>query len=103
MVNTNLKQSVSALILAGGRGKRMGGEDKGLVVFEGKPMTVEPPTFMVLEVTETVPGVRGNTAQGGATKPATLESGLVVQVPLFVNEGDKVKVDTREAKYIERA
>ncbi|MBS1988182.1 elongation factor P [Candidatus Dependentiae bacterium] len=69
--------------------------------FEGKPILVEPPTFMILEVVETVPGVKGNTAQGG-TKPAKLESGVVVQVPLFVSEGHKVRIDTREDKYIEK-
>ena len=58
--------------------------------------------FLNLKVTETVPGVKGNTAQGSATKPAKLESGLVINVPLFVNEGDIIKVDTREDKYIER-
>ena len=51
---------------------------------------------------ETIPGVRGDTAQGRATKPATLETGFVLQVPLFVNQGDKVKIDTRDSKYIER-
>jgi len=69
--------------------------------FQGKPITVEPPMFMALEVTETIPGVKGNTAQGGS-KPATLETGLTIQVPLFVSEGDKVKVDTRDDTYIER-
>lgn len=78
------------------------GEIYKILFFEGKPITVEPPTFMILEVIETVPGVRGNTAQGAAYKPAKLETGLVVQVPLFINEGDKLKVDTREDKYIER-
>ncbi len=73
-----------------------------ILYFNGKPIGVTPPIFMELEVTETQPGVRGDTAQGGATKPATLESGLVVQVPLFINEGDIVKVDTRDGKYIER-
>lgn len=72
-----------------------------ILYFDDKPITIRPPLFMELEVTETPPGVKGDTAQGG-TKPATLETGLVVLVPLFVNEGDKVKVDTREAKYIER-
>lgn len=70
--------------------------------FEGKPIAVTAPLFMELEVKETPPGVRGDTAQGGASKPATLETGLVIQVPLFVNEGDKVKVDTRDSSYIER-
>jgi elongation factor P len=72
-----------------------------VINFEGRPILVEPPTFMVLKIKETVPGVKGDTAQGG-TKPAILETGLQVQVPLFLNEGDKIKVDTREDKYIER-
>lgn len=71
--------------------------------FEAKPISVEAPMFMILTIKETVPGVRGNTAQGSATKPATLETGKVIQVPLFINEGDKIKVDTREDKYIERS
>lgn len=53
-------------------------------------------------VKETPPGVRGDTAQGAATKPATFETGLVIQVPLFVNEGDLLKIDTRTSTYIER-
>ncbi len=65
-------------------------------------ISVEPPYFVELEVTETDPGVRGDTAQGG-TKPATLETGAVVQVPLFLNQGDVIRVDRREDKYIERA
>lgn len=73
-----------------------------LLYFNDKPIAATPPMFMELEVKETPPGVRGDTAQGGATKPATLETGLVVQVPLFVEEGEKVKIDTRDAKYIER-
>lgn len=70
--------------------------------FNDKPIAVNAPLFMELEVKETPPGVRGDTAQGGASKPATLETGLTVQVPLFVNEGDKIKVDTRDSSYIER-
>lgn len=73
-----------------------------ILYFQGNPIAVNPPMFMELEVKETMPGVRGDTAQGGATKPATLETGLVIQIPLFVNEGDIVKVDTRDASYIER-
>lgn len=69
--------------------------------FEGKPISVEAPMFMELKVIETVPGVKGDTAQGG-NKPAKLETGLMISVPLFVNEGDLLKVDTRENKYIER-
>ena len=73
-----------------------------VLYFGDKPIAVTPPLFMELVVVETTPGVRGDTAQGGATKPATLDSGLVVQVPLFVVEGDLLKIDTRDGQYIER-
>jgi elongation factor P len=72
-----------------------------VLFFNQAPVAVELPTFVELEVTETEPGVRGDTASGG-NKPATLESGAVVQVPLFINEGDRIKVDTRTSAYIER-
>lgn len=62
---------------------------------------VEPPMFVELEVTETEPGFKGDTVQGG-TKPATMETGVVVQVPMFVNNGDVLKIDTRDARYITR-
>lgn len=61
----------------------------------------EPPDHITVTVAQTDPGVRGDTAQGGS-KPATLESGAVVQVPLFINEGEEIKVDTRTSEYIER-
>jgi elongation factor P len=67
----------------------------------GKPIGVEVPIFVELTVTSTEPGVRGDTASGGS-KPATLETGMTVQVPLFINEGDVLKIDTRVGKYIER-
>lgn len=73
-----------------------------ILYFDGKPIAVTPPMFMELTVIETPPGVRGDTAQGSATKHAKLETGLVVQVPLFVNENDIIKVDTRTSTYIER-
>ncbi len=73
-----------------------------VLYFSGRPIAVTPPLFMELKVVETVPGVRGDTAQGAATKPATLETGLIIQVPLFVNEGDVIKLDTRDERYIER-
>lgn len=73
-----------------------------LLYFSENPIAVNPPLFVELAVTETQPGVRGDTAKGGATKPATLETGLVVQVPLFVNEGETLKIDTRDGSYIER-
>jgi elongation factor P len=56
-----------------------------------------------MAVSQTDPGLKGDTASGGGTKPATLESGVVVQVPLFVNEGDRVRVDTRSGEYVSRA
>ena len=73
-----------------------------ILYFMDRPIAVNPPMFLELKVTETQPGVRGDTAQGGATKPATLETGVVVNVPLFVNEGEVIKVDTRTNEYIER-
>ncbi len=68
----------------------------------GSPLRVEVPTFVELTVTEADPGVRGDTASGGS-KPATLETGAVIQVPLFINVGDRLRVDTRTGTYIERA
>jgi len=62
---------------------------------------VEPPDHITAKVSKTDPGIRGDTAQGGS-KPATLETGAVVQVPLFINEGEEIKVDTRTSEYIER-
>ena len=73
-----------------------------LVLFRDNPVAIELPITVNLEVSETVPGVRGDTAQGG-TKPATLQTGLVVQVPLFVNQGELIKVDTRTGQYLSRA
>jgi len=73
-----------------------------ILYFQDRPIAVNPPMFMNLKVVSTPPGVRGNTAQGGATKTATLETGLNIHVPLFVNEGDTIKVDTRTVEYIER-
>lgn len=73
-----------------------------LQTYQDQPLGVELPASVELTVTQTDPGLRGDTATAG-TKPATLETGLVVQVPLFVNEGDRVRVDTRSAQYLERA
>ena len=68
---------------------------------ENTPITIELPNFVELTVTHTEPGIRGDTAQG-STKPATLETGAVVSVPLFVNQGEKLKIDTRNGEYVER-
>jgi elongation factor P len=73
-----------------------------LLTFGDEPIGVELPAAVVLTIAESDPGVKGDTASG-TTKPAKLESGLTIQVPLFVNPGDKVKVDTRSGAYLERA
>jgi elongation factor P len=72
-----------------------------ILFIDSSPVTVELPNFMELQIVKTDPGIRGDTASGGS-KPATLESGAVVQVPLFLNEGDVVKVDTRSGEYLGR-
>ncbi len=69
--------------------------------YNGNVFSVEPPLFVELEVTETEPGVKGDTATG-SYKPATVETGAQVQVPLFVNQGDKIKIDTRTGEYLSR-
>ena len=69
--------------------------------WNGNVYAIEPPLFVELEVIETEPGFAGNTAQG-ATKPATVETGAQVMVPLFVNQGDKLKIDTRTGEYLSR-
>jgi elongation factor P len=76
-------------------------ECEGLV-HGGTVISVELPQFVELMVTQTDPGFKGDTAQGG-TKPATLETGAVIQVPLFIEQGEVVKVDRREEKYLTRA
>ena len=73
-----------------------------LVSYKGSVFTVEVPNFMDLEVTETEPGLRGDTATN-VTKPATLETGAEVKVPLFINTGDKIQIDTRTGEYIGRS
>ena len=70
-------------------------------LYEGKPVGIEPPVFVEMEIVETAPGVKGDTASGGS-KPATLETGLVVNVPLFIEAGNRIKVDTRSGDYVER-
>ena len=77
------------------------GEILSVLMHGDMPIGAELPFFVELEITQTDPGLRGDTATGGS-KPATLETGAVVQVPLFLNEGDRIKVDTRTGTYIER-
>ncbi len=72
-----------------------------VIFFNSKPIDVETETFVELKVVETAPGVRGDTATGGS-KPAKLETGLIVSVPFHINEGDVLRIDTREAVYVDR-
>ena len=80
----------------------MEGQECDALVFEELPIGISVPATVDLKITETIPGVKGDTATGG-TKPATLETGYVVSVPLFLNEGDKVKVNTETGEYMARA
>ncbi|MBR5218442.1 MAG: elongation factor P [Clostridia bacterium] len=73
-----------------------------ILSYKGNVFGVEPPNFVELAVSQTEPGVKGDTATG-ATKPATLETGATIYVPLFINEGDMIRVDTRSGEYMERA
>lgn len=78
------------------------GSEVNVLFFEEMPIGIEPQPKVVLKVTDTPPGVKGDTASGGG-KPATLETGLVVTVPLFVNVGDSIRINTTEGTYVERA
>ena len=77
-------------------------ETYNVMFFNEKPVSVTPPMFIELRVEDAPPGVKGNTAQGGGNKPATMETGLVLQVPLFIEADDILKIDTRTVEYIER-
>lgn len=73
-----------------------------IIFYNGAPVNVEPPTFMEMLITETSPGARGDTASGRVLKPAVLESGAKIQIPIFIEQGEKVKVDTRTGEYVSR-
>lgn len=73
----------------------------GVIFYKGEPVDLIPPTFMEMKITETAPGLRGDTS-GRVLKPATTESGAKIQVPIFIEEGEKVKVDTRTGEYVSR-
>ncbi len=74
-----------------------------VLFIDGQPSDLQLPSTIDLEVTQADPGVRGDTASGGGTKPATLETGAVIQVPLFVEPGQRIRVDTRSGEYVARA
>jgi elongation factor P len=73
-----------------------------VLVYKGLPVNISPPTFMDLIITETDPGVRGDTASGRVLKPALLETGAKTQVPIFIEQGEKVRIDTRTGDYVSR-
>jgi elongation factor P len=73
----------------------------GVLFYKGNPVNIDLPSFVELVISQSDPGVKGDTSSG-ATKPATLETGAVIQVPLFLKEGEKVRVDTRTGEYVER-
>ena len=73
-----------------------------ILSYKGNVFAVEPPTFVELEITQTEPGVKGDTATN-VTKPAIVETGAEIKVPLFINEGDRIRIDTRTGEYLERA
>ncbi|MCP5469350.1 MAG: elongation factor P [Chlamydiales bacterium] len=74
----------------------------GLIFYKGEVITVEPPIFMEMEIAETAPGVRGDTASGRVLKPATTSTGATIQVPIFLEQGEVVKIDTRTGEYVSR-
>ncbi len=78
-------------------------DEVDVLFIDDQPTDVQVPSAVEMKVVETDPGVKGDTASGGGNKPATLESGVTVQVPLFVEEGDSVRVDTRSGEYVSRA
>ena len=73
-----------------------------IIFYNSAPISVQPPTFLELEIIETTPGARGDTVSGRVLKPAILETGAKIQVPIFVNQGEKIKIDTRTGEYVSR-
>lgn len=73
-----------------------------VIFYNGEPVVIEPPTFMEMTIEETAPGDRGNTASGRVLKPAVTNTGAKIQVPIFIEQGEKVKIDTRTGEYVSR-
>lgn len=102
MDTATYEQSELSAEFVGDAAKWLKENDVASVLIAGDEMIgVEPPMFVELEITETDPGFKGDTVQGG-NKPATLETGAVVQVPMFLNTGDRIRVDTRDGRYVTR-
>jgi len=103
MMPDTYEQYAASIDSVGDSAKWLKGQEECVVtLWNNTPIAVTPPNSVILEVTETEPGLRGDTSSGG-NKPATLETGAVVRVPLFVNIGDLIKVDTRTGEYLSRA
>lgn len=99
---TNYEQLTLNGESAGGKdGFLKDGQQCRVLLYQGKPLDIDIPASLVLEVTETEPGAKGDTVSN-VTKPAKLETGIVVQVPIFINTGDRIKVDTRSREYLGR-
>jgi elongation factor P len=103
MAPESYEQYAANAIAVGDAAKWIKGQELcSMVLWNGEPISITPPNFVELAVAQTDPGLKGDTAQG-ATKPATLETGTEVKVPLFVDEGDVLKIDTRTGEYVSRA
>jgi len=102
MIPDTYEQYAADKVAVGDTAKWLKGQEICQVtLYNGVPLTVTPPNFVELKIVETDPGVRGDTATGG-TKPATLETGAVVKVPLFIEQGETLKIDTRTGEYVSR-
>ncbi len=103
MNQSTFEQIQAAKTVVGDAGQWLKGQEIcSVMLWNGEPIGVTPPNFVILKITQTDPGMRGDTATGG-TKPATMETGAVVRVPLFIEEGSLLKIDTRSGEYVSRA
>lgn len=103
MEPTSFEQYAADAVAVGDTAKWIKGQEVCvMILWNGSPISITPPNFVELAVAQTDPGLKGDTAQG-TTKPATLETGSEVKVPLFVDEGDILKIDTRTGEYVSRA
>jgi len=103
MEPTSFEQYAADIVAVGDTAKWIKGQEVCVMtLWNGSPISIAAPNFVELAVAQTDPGLKGDTAQG-ATKPATLETGSEVKVPLFINEGDVLKIDTRTGEYVSRA
>ncbi len=103
MNQSTFEQIQASSTVVGEAGQWLKGQEIcSIMLWNGEPIGVTPPNFVILKITQTDPGMRGDTATGG-TKPATMETGAVVKVPLFIEEGSLLKIDTRTGDYVSRA